>query len=133
MPRHDQHLDRVRARAVEEHSRKKERHKSVSGESPFAIVFQRPASLGDLFSHLATPRSATLAGQWVACHQLTGQYQGIPPIVAWPEETFVAVMNGYRLKLRPNAVMQTIAGKLSDEEIAALAAYFGSLPAPLPQ
>ena len=63
-------------------------------------------------------------------YELTGQYQGIPPIVAWPEETFVAVMNGYRLKLRPNAVMQTIAGKLSDEEIAALAAYFGSLPAP---
>jgi cytochrome c len=74
-----------------------------------------------------------LASECVACHQLTGQYQGIPPIVAWPEETFVAVMNGYRLKLRPNAVMQTIAGKLSDEEIAALAAYFGSLPAPLPQ
>jgi cytochrome c553 len=27
-------------------------------------------------------------------------------------------------------VMQTIAARLSDEEIAALAAYFGSLPAP---
>jgi cytochrome c len=39
-------------------------------------------------------------------------------------------MNGYRLKVRPNPVMQTIAARLSDEEIAALAAYFGSLPAP---
>ena len=32
-------------------------------------------------------------------------------------------MNGYRLRLRPNPVMQTIAARLSDEEIAALAAY----------
>ena len=71
-----------------------------------------------------------LSSECVTCHQLTGQYQGIPPIVAWPEETFVAVMNGYRLKVRPNPVMQTIAARLSDEEIAALAAYFGSLPAP---
>jgi cytochrome c553 len=71
-----------------------------------------------------------LASECVACHQLTGRYQGIPPIVAWPEETFVAVMNGYKLRLRPNPVMQTIAARLSDEEIAALAAYFGSLPAP---
>ena len=40
-------------------------------------------------------------------------------------------MKQYRTKERANPVMQTIAGKLSEEEIAALAAYFGSLkPAP---
>jgi cytochrome c len=36
-------------------------------------------------------------------------------------------MDEYRAKRRSNPVMQTIAGKLSADEIAALAAYFGSL------
>ena len=71
-----------------------------------------------------------LSAECVTCHQLGGGFEGIPPIVAWPEETFVAAMNAYRLKARPSPVMQTIAGRLADEEIAALAAYFGSLPAP---
>jgi cytochrome c553 len=69
-----------------------------------------------------------LSAECVTCHQPTGRFAGIPPIVGWPEDTFVAVMNEYRLKQRPNPVMQTLAGRLSNEEIAALAAYFGSLP-----
>lgn len=65
----------------------------------------------------------------VSCHQASGKASGgIPPIIAWPEEQFVAVMNSYRLKERDNPVMQTIAGALNDEELAALAAYFGALP-----
>ncbi|HKH32838.1 MAG TPA: hypothetical protein VKA80_01535 [Beijerinckiaceae bacterium] len=70
-----------------------------------------------------------LSSECVTCHLLGGRFAGIPPIIGWPEETFVAVMNEYRLKVRPNPVMQTLAGRLSDEEIAALAAYFGSLAA----
>lgn len=70
-----------------------------------------------------------LSGECAGCHQATGRSSGIPPIVGWPEESFVAVMNAYRLKQRPNPVMQTIAGRLSDDEIAALAAYFGGLAA----
>ncbi|HYF55367.1 MAG TPA: c-type cytochrome [Salinarimonas sp.] len=68
-----------------------------------------------------------LASECASCHQLTGRFDGIPPIVGWPDETFVEVMNEYRHRKRPNAVMQTIAARLSDEELAALAAYFGSL------
>jgi cytochrome c553 len=68
-----------------------------------------------------------LAAECVTCHQLSGQFAGIPPIVGWPDESFVAIMNEYRRKQRDNPVMQTIAARLSDEEIAALAAYFGSL------
>ena len=99
---------------------------------------RRCAAGAALLACLAAPALAAgdrafgehLASECVACHQLTGRYQGIPPIVAWPEETFVAVMNEYKLRRRANPVMQTIAARLSDEEIAALAAYFGSLPAP---
>jgi cytochrome c553 len=68
-----------------------------------------------------------LSSECVTCHQLSGRYEGIPPIVGWPEDIFIQVMNEYRTKKRSNPVMQTIAGRFGNEEIAALAAYFGSL------
>ncbi len=70
-----------------------------------------------------------LSSECVTCHQLSGRYEGIPPIVGWPEPIFIAVMGEYRLKKRPNPIMQTIAARLSEGETAALAAYFGSLRA----
>lgn len=69
-----------------------------------------------------------LSSECVTCHQLSGNFAGIPPIVGWPEASFVEIMREYKEKKRDNAVMQTIAGRLGDKEIAALAAYFGSLP-----
>lgn len=72
-----------------------------------------------------------LSSECVTCHQLTGRFDGIPPIVGWPEESFVQIMNEYRDAKRKHPVMQTIAKRLSPEEILALAAYFGSVkPAP---
>src|SRR5215217_8537766 len=68
-----------------------------------------------------------LSSECVTCHQLSGRYQGIPPIIGWPEASFVEIMNEYRDKRRSNPVMQTIAGKFSNDEVAALAAYFGSV------
>jgi cytochrome c len=73
-----------------------------------------------------------LSSECVTCHQPTGQYAGIPPIIGWPEATFVEIMDEYRSKKRENPIMQTIAGRLSRDEVAALAAYFGSLtPEPI--
>jgi cytochrome c len=68
-----------------------------------------------------------LSNQCVTCHQASGQFKGIPSIVGWPEESFVSIMNEYRHKRRSNVTMQTIAGGLSDDEVSALAAYFGSV------
>ena len=68
-----------------------------------------------------------LSSECVTCHQLSGRYQGIPPIVGWPEQSFIEIMNEYREKRRDNAVMQTIANKFSGDDIAALAAYFASV------
>jgi cytochrome c553 len=68
-----------------------------------------------------------LSSECVTCHQLTGRYDGIPPIVGWPEQTFIAIMEDYRQKRRDNQAMQTIAARLSDQEIAALAAYFANV------
>ncbi len=67
-----------------------------------------------------------LSTECTTCHQLTGGYDGIPVITGWYEEDFVLAMHAYKRKLRPHPVMQMMAGRLSDEEIAALAAYFGT-------
>jgi cytochrome c553 len=69
-----------------------------------------------------------LSGECVTCHQLSGKAMGaIPPIVGVDGDSFVALMLAYKTKQRDNQVMQTIAAKLNDEEIAALAAYFASI------
>lgn len=68
-----------------------------------------------------------LSSECTTCHQADGADSGIPSITQWPEEDFVIAMHAYKDKVRNHPVMQMIAGRLSDEEIAALAAYFGSL------
>jgi len=68
-----------------------------------------------------------LSGECVTCHRKDGADKGIPPIVGWPSDQFVAVMKSYKEKDRDNPVMQSIAGKLSEDEMAALAAYFATL------
>ncbi|MCR9255744.1 MAG: c-type cytochrome [Alphaproteobacteria bacterium] len=68
-----------------------------------------------------------LSGECVTCHQQTGADQGIPSITGWPTPDFVVAMHAYKKKARVHPVMQMIAGRLSEEEIAALAAYFETL------
>lgn len=68
-----------------------------------------------------------LSSECVTCHQLSGRGTGIPPIVGLPDDSFIMIMSEYRQKKRDNPIMQTIAGRLSNEDIAALAAYFGSV------
>jgi cytochrome c553 len=69
-----------------------------------------------------------LSSECVTCHQLSGKDQpGIPTIIGMPQTRLAEALNEYKAKRRNNPVMQTIAGKFSNEEIAALAAYFGSL------
>jgi cytochrome c553 len=105
--------------------------------SPFvaaAVAIALPVMLAAALAIAAGDRELGqyLSSECVACHQLSGRAQGIPAIVGKPEATFVQALNEYRAKTRTNPVMQNIAVKLSDEEIAALAAYFGSLR-PQPQ
>jgi cytochrome c len=68
-----------------------------------------------------------LSSECVTCHQASGADQGIPSITQWPAEDFVVAMHAYKEKLRPHPVMQMMAGRLSNDEIAALAAYFATL------
>lgn len=68
-----------------------------------------------------------LASECQTCHQVSGVNDGIPGISGWPSDDFVVAMHAYKRKLRPHPVMQMMAGRLSDDEIAALAAYFMDL------
>jgi len=65
-----------------------------------------------------------LSSECKTCHLADGADRGIPSIVGWPEKQFVIVMHAYKNKTRPHNVMQMMAAALSDEDIAALAAYF---------
>lgn len=68
-----------------------------------------------------------LSNECLTCHQVDGSAAGIPSITQWAEEDFVVAMHAYKRKLRVHPVMQMMAGRLSDEEIAALAAFFKDL------
>jgi cytochrome c len=68
-----------------------------------------------------------LSGECTACHQASGAATGIPSITNWPTEDFVVAMHAYKEGVRAHPVMQMMAGRLSNEEIAALAAYFESI------
>jgi cytochrome c len=68
-----------------------------------------------------------LANECVTCHRADGEVKGIPSIIGWPVDAFITALKGYKDKIRPNPIMQTISARLTDEEMAALAAYYESL------
>lgn len=67
---------------------------------------------------------AYLASECTTCHQATGADDSIPSIAGWPTDEFVITLHAYKRGLRVHPVMQLVAGRLSDEEIASLAMYF---------
>ncbi|MCY4591242.1 MAG: c-type cytochrome [Alphaproteobacteria bacterium] len=83
------------------------------GVDPAVLAIQGDAEYG-----------AWLSGECVTCHRADGGDAGIPSIVRWPPDRFVIAMHAYRTGRREHPVMQMIARRLGDEEIAALAAYF---------
>ena len=68
-----------------------------------------------------------LAGECVTCHQETGHADGIPSIVGVPKDYFIRALFEYKNNIRSNEVMKLRVANLTNEEIAALAAYFNGL------
>ena len=68
---------------------------------------------------------AYLASECTTCHRPDGADEGIPSIIGWPVDDFVITLHAYKHGKRRHEAMQTIARRLSDEEIASLAVYFG--------
>ena len=84
------------------------------------------ADLADQIAKADTGYGEYLAGECVTCHQKSGT--GIPQINGIEAKTFVTIMKAYRSKELDNKVMQMMAGRLDDEQIISLAAYFSLLP-----
>ena len=71
---------------------------------------------------------AQLAGNCAACHGPKGHSPGaIPSIAATPAPEMVAALQAFRAGTRPSTVMGRIARAFTDDEIAALAAYFAKV------
>lgn len=68
-----------------------------------------------------------LAGECVTCHQASGHADGIPSIVGLPRDYFIRAIFAYKTNVRSNEVMKIRTADLSNEDIAALAAYFSGL------
>jgi cytochrome c553 len=71
-----------------------------------------------------------LATECMTCHRTATSTSTIPNIFGLNETHLAEVIKAYRAKTLPNAVMQTIAGRLNDDEIASLALYFSRTKKP---
>jgi cytochrome c553 len=95
-------------------------------------VKPRLPSLIVILSLAATPALAApdialgryLSGECVTCHRGATAASTVPNIFGMAATTMTQVIKAYRDKRLGNAVMQGIAGRLKDDEIEALAAYF---------
>jgi len=68
-----------------------------------------------------------LSGECTACHQLSGKAAGgIPAIVGMEQVSFIEALTAYKTGQRENPVMRNIAGRLTEDDIAALAAFFAA-------
>ena len=71
-----------------------------------------------------------LSSECMTRHGTARSDSTIPEIHGLGETHFVEVIKAYRAKTLPNPVMQSVAGRLRDEEIAALAAYYATAKKP---
>jgi len=87
-----------------------------------AALLGGPAAADPLLEY-----GAYLAGDCVTCHRADGADKGIPPIVGWHPEAFVAMLMAFKTGERDHEAMVAVARSLDQEQIKALAAYFATL------
>lgn len=71
-----------------------------------------------------------LAQECTSCHRLDGVDNGIPSITGWDAAVLRKTLDFYKDGRRSNPAMVSVAQSLDGEQMAALAAYFASLPKP---
>lgn len=92
---------------------------------PFMLLIAKPA-----FAEGDKEYGEYLSSECVTCHQSTDVDAKIPVINGMHAESFIALMEAYRAEELENPTMRTIAKRLTDEDLQALAAYYASLPEP---
>jgi len=71
-----------------------------------------------------------LASECMTCHRAGTATSTIPNLFGVAEATLAETLIAYRDKRLANPVMQNIAGRLSDDDIASLALYFATTTKP---
>jgi cytochrome c553 len=95
-----------------------------------AAVALAPLARGNADEAKVKAYGRHLAQECTSCHRIDGIDNGIPSIVGWSPESFIATIGFYRSGTRTNPVMVSVASSLDDRQIDALAAFFASLPKP---
>lgn len=68
-----------------------------------------------------------LAGECLTCHSAASSDESIPGIDGRDAAYIVSALIEYKNKTRESETMQSVAGALGNDEMAALAAYFSGL------
>ena len=68
-----------------------------------------------------------LAPQCTNCHRVDGAGSDVPSIAGWPVEDFMFVLRAYRDGGRTDPAMVAATRRLDENQMKALASYFGSL------
>jgi cytochrome c len=71
-----------------------------------------------------------LSSECMTCHGASKSESTIPNIHGLSEVHIAEVLKAYRSKALPNEAMQNIAGRLRDDDIAALAAFYATAKRP---
>ena len=92
------------------------------------VICASTASAENLLAGADIGYGEYLSGECVTCHSQTGVDKGIPSINGLDAEVFASLMHAYKTGDMEHPVMQMVAGRLDDEQIASLAVYFSKLP-----
>ncbi len=80
------------------------------------------------------PQTIMLAQTCAGCHGTQGEIRdnAFVPLAGLPESRFIQAMQAFKDGSRPSTLMGPLARSFSDQEIAAMAAYFAQFPTPTP-
>jgi sulfide dehydrogenase cytochrome subunit len=80
------------------------------------------------------PQTIMLAQTCAGCHGTQGEIRdsAFVPLAGLPESRFIQAMQAFKDGSRPSTLMGALARAFSDQEIAAMAAYFAQFPTPAP-
>ena len=81
----------------------------------------------DLFKNADIAYGEYLAGECVTCHSSGSSEGNIPNIAGVNAKIIASALHSFQTKERENKVMQLVAERLDNEQIASLAVYFSSL------
>ena len=81
----------------------------------------------DLLKNADIAYGEYLAGECVTCHRSGSTDGSIPNIAGVNAKIIASALHSFQTKERENKVMQLVAERLDDEQIASLAVYFASL------